>query len=91
MVVAIIAILLGLLLPAVQKVRAAAVRMKSANNLKQLTLATHQFAADRNDLLPDRWGSEDTRGKLRSVHVSILPYIEQGAVYNTYVAIRLAL
>lgn len=85
-VIAIIAILIGLLLPAVQKVREAAARMQSTNNLKQLALAAHQFADDRGGLLPDKWGTEDAGGKLRAVHVNILPYIEQGGVYRAYVA-----
>jgi prepilin-type N-terminal cleavage/methylation domain-containing protein len=85
-VIGIIAILIGLLLPAVQKVREAAARMHSMNNLKQLALATHQFADDRDGMIPDKWGTEDAGGKLRSVHVNILPYIDQGAVYRAYVA-----
>ena len=84
-VIAIIAILIGLLLPAVQKVREAAARLQSMNKLKQLSLATHMFADTRNGLLPDKYGTEDANGKERSVHVNLLPYIEQGAVYRAYV------
>lgn len=85
-VVSIIAVLIGLLLPAVQKAREAAARMHSSNNLKQLALATHQFAGDHGGTIPDKWGTEDTGGKLRSVHVNILPYLEQGNVYRAYVS-----
>ena len=78
-VIAIIAILIGLLLPAVQKVREAAARMSDQNNLKQLALACHNFESANGVLpgyVPSPTGSNpDSFGY--SVHARILPYIEQ--------------
>ncbi len=83
-VIAIIAILIGLLLPAVQKVREAAARIQSANNLKQIGLAANTFYST-HDSLPPMFGtmSPGTANYAGgSVFYHLLPYVEQENVYR---------
>ncbi len=81
-VIAIIGILIGLLLPAVQKVREAANRAKCQNNVKQLCLAVHNYASTYQDKLPG--ASCSVAGIPGSVLFWLLPYVEQDALFRTY-------
>lgn len=92
-VIAIIAILIGLLLPAVQKVREAAARAKCTNNIKQLVLALHSYH-DATSHFPSAGTNSMPSGNLPYIIFNIqggsagswtmqlLPYIEQTALYN---------
>jgi prepilin-type N-terminal cleavage/methylation domain-containing protein len=94
-VIAIIAILIGLLLPAVQKVREAAARTQSMNNLKQMSLALHNMQSSEGKLPPtvgwfpgtdavnwgsNQWNAPSNHGTLQYF---LLPYIEQDNVFKS--------
>jgi prepilin-type N-terminal cleavage/methylation domain-containing protein/prepilin-type processing-associated H-X9-DG protein len=90
-VIAIIAVLIGLLLPAVQKVREAAARSQCTNNLKQIGLALHAFH-DANNGFPYAGSDGPTQSCCNGTNrdawtwaFHITPYIEQSAIYETAV------
>ena len=80
-VIAIIAVLIGLLLPAVQKVREAANRMKCANNLRQLGIGLHNYHDAQGGFPPSV--TKQTTLNLSWV-LFLLPYIEQENLYNRF-------
>ncbi len=94
-VIAIIAILIGLLLPAVQKVREAAARAKCTNNLKQMGLALHGFETAQSKfpragehILNDVTGALRKTQDYQSFFTLILPYMEQDPLYKQYTLTR---
>jgi prepilin-type N-terminal cleavage/methylation domain-containing protein len=82
-VIAIIAVLIGLLLPAVQKVREAAARAKCQNNLKQIGLSLHSYES-ANGTYPVA-ETYPAPSPTISIHVALLPYIEQNGLTAEYV------
>jgi prepilin-type N-terminal cleavage/methylation domain-containing protein len=94
-VIAVIAVLIGLLLPAVQKVREAAARIQCTNNLKQIGIAVHNYA-DANQKMPNAWlqqwnghgadgtnfGPNSPNRDVTTMWHLILPFVEQDALYK---------
>ncbi|HEV3263428.1 MAG TPA: DUF1559 domain-containing protein [Gemmataceae bacterium] len=94
-VIAIIAVLVGLLLPAIQKAREAAARNTCVNNMKQMGVALHMYADQHNGsfptsgegILPGSYGigqTIPTQFDLQSTFTHMLPYLEHGDIYDAY-------
>jgi prepilin-type N-terminal cleavage/methylation domain-containing protein/prepilin-type processing-associated H-X9-DG protein len=83
-VIAIIAVLIGLLVPAVQRVREAANGVTCRNNLKQFGLALHAHAHDFGYLPPGMLTDTDIQDSYHTAFTYLLPYIEQGNIYRQY-------
>jgi prepilin-type N-terminal cleavage/methylation domain-containing protein/prepilin-type processing-associated H-X9-DG protein len=82
-VLAIIGVMMGVLLPAMQKVRESANRVRCSNNLRQIGLALHNYEAQNGEFPPaGDYPVGQTSPDTYSVHARILPYLEQAVLYQ---------
>jgi competence protein ComGC len=84
-IMGVIGIIIGLMLPAVRKVREPAMRAKCQNNMKQLALAVHTYASIHGDRLPPAYGRmtmDDRTTAGGSIYFWLLPYMEQDLLYR---------
>jgi prepilin-type N-terminal cleavage/methylation domain-containing protein len=85
-VIAIIAVLIGLLLPAIQKVREAAARIQCSNNVKQLSIAVANYAGTYNNALPPTVATVTTQARANwgpvGLNFLLFPFIEQQNTFN---------
>lgn len=89
-VMAVIALLIGMLLPAVQRVRESAARTENANNMKQIVLACHSYESAKRVLPPyssnlyhSTWSPLPGGGASGSAHFLILPFVEQSSLFES--------
>jgi type II secretory pathway pseudopilin PulG len=83
-VVGIVAVLLSLIIAAVQQVRTSSIRAEAKNNVRQILLATHSFASDHRGQLPNINGGNNTPNPRQSLFFSLLPYIGENNLYQKY-------
>ena len=83
-VIAIIGVLIGLLVPAVQRVREAANGVVCRNNLKQFGLALHGFANDNGYFPPGMLTETEIQDSYHTAFTYLLPYVEQDNIYKQY-------